>query len=357
MITEQNPVGLKSIDHLEFVTPSLASETATCFNTLGFEKIANNRQNDQVLYQQGQIRFLLRKPNAEQSHPYNYLKNHDEGVSKISFRVDSLEQSLEVAIKRGAVLKKDVEIFEGPQGQIKTASVQGFGDVLNEFVERPDSVFRYGMDKILQDKDYRPLEIRCSRIDHLTNNVPKGQLEHWVEFYKNIYGFRETRYFDIKGMKTGLYSKVVQSHDNNIIIPINEPEVENGKSQIQEFLDRHKGPGVQHIALTTPNILSTVKDLKERGIKFLGVPDTYYEDLPNRPFVLQENIADLKNLRLLCDGDEKGYLLQVFSDSYIGPLFFEYIQRKNHWGFGEGNFKALFDSIERDQVRRGYIKE
>ncbi len=171
-----------------------------------------------------------------------------------------------------------------------------------------------------------------------------------------IYGFRETRYFDIKGMKTGLFSKVVQSHDNNIIIPINEPEVENGKSQIQEFLDRHKGPGVQHIALMTPNILSTVKDLKDRGIKFLDVPDTYYEDIPNRPFDVQETIEDLKNLRLLCDGDEKGYLLQVFSDTYIGPLFFEYIQRKNHWGFGEGNFKALFDSIERDQVRRGYIK-
>ncbi len=357
MITNENPVGLESIDHLEFVTPSLTSETATCFNTLGFEKVASNKPNDQVLYQQGQIRFLLRKPDASQAHQHNYLKNHGEGVSKISFRVANLEQSLEVAIKRGAVLKKDVQITEGQQGNIKTASVQGFGDVLNEFVERPDSVFRYGMDKISHDNDSRPLATRCSRIDHLTNNVPKGQLDHWVDFYKRIYGFRETRYFDIKGMKSGLFSKVVQSHDNNIIIPINEPEVENGKSQIQEFLERHNGPGVQHIALTTPNILSTVKDLKARGIKFLDVPDTYYEDIPNRPFVIQESIADLKNLRLLCDGDEKGYLLQVFSDTYIGPLFFEYIQRKNHWGFGEGNFKALFDSIERDQVKRGYIKE
>ena len=157
-------------------------------------------------------------------------------------------------------------------------------------------------------------------------------------------------------MKTGLFSKVVQSHDNNIIIPINEPEVENGKSQIQEFLDRHKGPGVQHIALMTPNILSTIEDLKNRGVKFLDVPDTYYEDIAHRPFTVEENIDDLKRLRLLCDGDEKGYILQVLSDTYIGPLFFEYIQRKNHWGFGEGNFKALFDSIERDQVKRGYIK-
>jgi 4-hydroxyphenylpyruvate dioxygenase len=356
MITQENPVGLKSIDHLEFVTPQMQSETATCFNNLGFERVLSSKNNDQVLYQQGQIRFLLRVPSANQTHPYNYLKNHHDGVSKISFRVDSLEKSLDAALKRGAVLKKDVEITEGPEGLIKTACVQGFGDVLNEFVERPDSIFRYGLDKIQNDDTYRPLTIRCSRIDHLTNNVPKGQMEHWVEFYKKIYGFRETRYFDIKGMKTGLFSKVVQSHDNNIIIPINEPEVENGKSQIQEFLDRHNGPGVQHIALMTPNILSTVKDLKDRGIKFLDVPDTYYEDIPNRPFEVQENIEDLKKLRLLCDGDEKGYLLQVFSDTYIGPLFFEYIQRKNHWGFGEGNFKALFDSIERDQVRRGYIK-
>lgn len=356
MITELNPVGLESIDHLEFVTENMNSETAKCFNTLGFEKVASNNEFDCVLYQQGQIRFLLRKPNSSQTHPYSYLKNHFDGVSKISFRVSSLEKSLEAALKRGAQLKKDIEISEGPSGLIKTAAVQGFGDVLNEFVERPDSVFRYEMNKIAQDNEYRPLQTRCSRIDHLTNNVPKGQMEHWVEFYKKIYGFRETRYFDIKGMKTGLFSKVVQSHDNNIIIPINEPEVENGKSQIQEFLDRHKGPGVQHIALTTPNILSTVKDLKDRGIKFLDVPDTYYEDIPNRPFVVQESIEDLKKLRLLCDGDEKGYLLQVFSDTYIGPLFFEYIQRKNHWGFGEGNFKALFDSIERDQVRRGYIK-
>ncbi len=356
MITQENPVGLASIDHLEFVTPHLKSETADCFTKLGFERVAVSPKNDQVLYQQGQIRFLLRAPTPDQDHPYMYLKNHFDGVSKISFRVDSLEKSLEAALKRGAVLKKDITISEGPQGIIKTASVQGFGDVLNEFVERPDSLFRYGLDKISHDEEFKPLTTRCSRIDHLTNNVPKGQMEHWVEFYKKIYGFRETRYFDIKGMKTGLFSKVVQSHDNNIIIPINEPEVENGKSQIQEFLDRHKGPGVQHIALMTPNILSTVKDLKDRGIKFLDVPDTYYEDIPNRPFDVQETIEDLKNLRLLCDGDEKGYLLQVFSDTYIGPLFFEYIQRKNHWGFGEGNFKALFDSIERDQVRRGYIK-
>jgi 4-hydroxyphenylpyruvate dioxygenase len=180
-------------------------------------------------------------------------------------------------------------------------------------------------------------------------------MDHWVEFYKRTYGFVETRYFDIKGTKTGLISKVVQLADNSIIIPINEPESEAGKSQIQEFLDIHKGPGVQHIALMTPDIISTVGELKQRDVKFLNVPSSYYEAIPNRPFTITEDLKILEEVNLLVDGDKDGYLLQIFSDTYIGPLFFEYIQRKNHWGFGNGNFQALFDAIERDQMKRGYL--
>jgi len=239
----------------------------------------------------------------------------------------------------------------------KTAAIQGFGDVVNEFVERPAGEFRPGFEPLGNDPLARPLKTRVSRIDHLTNNVPKGQMDHWVEFYKRTYGFVETRYFDIKGSKTGLNSKVVQLADNSIIIPINEPEKEGGKSQIQEFLDTHKGPGVQHIALMTPDIISTVGELRQRNCSFLEVPSTYYEDIPKRPFSVTEDLAVLEELKLLVDGDQEGYLLQIFSQTCIGPLFFEYIQRKNHWGFGNGNFQALFDSIERDQIRRGYIKE
>jgi 4-hydroxyphenylpyruvate dioxygenase len=180
-------------------------------------------------------------------------------------------------------------------------------------------------------------------------------MDHWVDFYKRTYGFVETRYFDIKGTKTGLNSKVVQLLDNSIMIPINEPEREGGKSQIQEFLDVHKGPGVQHIALMTPDIISTVAELRERDVKFLNVPSTYYEAIVNRPFKVTEDLSILEKLNLLVDGDPEGYLLQIFSDTYIGPLFFEYIQRKNHWGFGNGNFQALFDAIERDQMKRGYL--
>jgi 4-hydroxyphenylpyruvate dioxygenase len=349
----QNPAGLKNIDSLEFTVDSKNSPTFKLFHTLGFSQTAESR--DSVLFTQGQVRFLVNFSKDENDHSRKYYKAHGEGVSKISFQVESVEKALERTLKNGAKLVHDLKIEESVNGMTKTAAIQGFGDVLNEFVERPNNEFRPGFKNIEIDVQARPLTTRISRIDHLTNNVPKGQMDHWVEFYKRTYGFLETRYFDIKGTKTGLNSKVVQLADNSIIIPINEPDKEGGKSQIQEFLDVHKGPGVQHIAFMTPDIISTITDLREREIRFLNVPSTYYDAIPNRPFKVTEDLKVLEKLNLLVDGDEQGYLLQIFSDTYIGPLFFEYIQRKNHWGFGNGNFQALFDAIERDQLKRGYI--
>jgi 4-hydroxyphenylpyruvate dioxygenase len=349
----QNPAGLKSIDHLEFTVDSQESPTVKLFSTMGFTQTAQN--NDSRLFTQGQVRFLVKASKDENHLARKYFKAHGEGVSKISFQVESVEKALEVTLKNGAKLVHDLKVEETAAGVTKTASIQGFGDVINEFVERPTDEFRPGYTKLESDSHANPLKTRVSRIDHLTNNVPKGQMDHWVEFYKRTYGFVETRYFDIKGKKTGLNSKVVQLADNSIIIPINEPEVEGGKSQIQEFLDVHKGPGVQHIALMTPDIISTVGELKERDVRFLKVPSTYYEAIPSRPFTVTEDLKTLEKINLLVDGDKDGYLLQIFSETYIGPLFFEYIQRKNHWGFGEGNFQALFDAIERDQMKRGYL--
>lgn len=349
----QNPAGLKNIDHLEFTVDSFNSPTVKLFSTMGFVQTAETA--DSKLFTQGQVRFLVKASQNDNDLARRYYKAHGEGVSKMSFQVDDVEKTLEITLKNGAKLIQDLKVEETAAGITKTASIQGFGDVVNEFVQRPNTEFRPGFKTIEQDPAGRPLKTRVSRIDHLTNNVPKGQMDHWVEFYKRTYGFIETRYFDIKGTKTGLNSKVVQLADNSIIIPINEPEREGGKSQIQEFLDVHKGPGVQHIALMTPDIISTIGELRERDIKFLNVPGTYYEDIPNRPFTVEEDLGVLEKLNLLVDGDKDGYLLQIFSDTYIGPLFFEYIQRKNHWGFGNGNFQALFDSIERDQIRRGYL--
>ena len=348
-----NPAGLKAIDHLEFTVESLSSPTVKLFHEMGFTVTA--LAPDKQLYTQGQVRFLVTADKDPHSHSRRYLEAHGEGVSRISFQVESVDKALEVTLKNGAVLKEDVKSSHSLHGSIKTAAIQGFGDVLNEFVERGAGEFRPGFSPQASDPHARPLQTRVSRIDHLTNNVPKGQMEHWVEFYKRTYGFVETRYFDIKGSKTGLNSKVVQLADNSIIIPINEPEKEGGKSQIQEFLDVHKGPGVQHIALMTPDIISTVGELRTRGLSFLDVPASYYELIPTRPFTVTENLKVLQDLRLLVDGDTEGYLLQIFSQTCIGPLFFEYIQRKNHWGFGNGNFQALFDAIERDQMQRGYL--
>lgn len=349
----QNPAGLRNIDHLEFTVDSMESSTVKLFSTLGFSQTAIGE--DSRLYTQGQVRFLVKASNDKNNHARKYFNHHGEGVSKISFQVDNVEKALDITLKNGAKLVSDFKIVETEAGITKTASIQGFGDVLNEFVERPQNEFRPGFKNITEDSNALPLKTRVSRIDHLTNNVPKGQMDHWVDFYKKTYGFVETRYFDIKGTKTGLNSKVVQLADNSIIIPINEPEKEGGKSQIQEFLDVHKGPGVQHIALMTPDIISTVGELRDRNVRFLNVPSTYYEAIPNRPFKVTEDLKVLEKINLLVDGDSEGYLLQIFSDTYIGPLFFEYIQRKNHWGFGNGNFQALFDAIERDQMKRGYL--
>lgn len=349
----QNPAGLKSIDHLEFTVESFDSPTIKLFGDMGFAQTASGPEAK--LYTQGQVRFLIKAAQDEKALSRRYLKAHGEGVSKISFQVENVERALEITLKNGAKLIGDLKVEESAAGVTKTASIQGFGDVVNEFVERPTNEFRPGFKNLETDPNARPLKTRCSRIDHLTNNVPKGQMDHWVDFYKRTYGFVETRYFDIKGSKTGLNSKVVQLADNSIIIPINEPEKEGGKSQIQEFLDVHKGPGVQHIALMTPDIISTVGELRSRNLKFLDVPETYYELIPQRPFKVTEDLKVLADLKLLVDGDPEGYLLQIFSQTCVGPLFFEYIQRKNHWGFGNGNFQALFDAIERDQMKRGYL--
>jgi 4-hydroxyphenylpyruvate dioxygenase len=347
-----NPAGLKNIDHLEFTVDSLECATSNLFHEMGFQLTAENAESK--LLTQGQVRFLVKAAKNENDHSRRYLKAHGEGVSKISFQVESVEKALEATMKNGAKLITDLKVEQTEAGVTKTAAIQGFGDVLNEFVERPTTQFRPDL-KVVENAQAKTLKTRVSRIDHLTNNVPKGQMEHWVEFYKRTYGFVETRYFDIKGSKTGLNSKVVQLSDNSIIIPINEPEKEGGKSQIQEFLDVHKGSGVQHIALMTPDIISTVAELRSRGLKYLDVPSTYYEAIPQRPFQVTEDLKILEDLRLLVDGDKDGYLLQIFSETCIGPLFFEYIQRKNHWGFGNGNFQALFDAIERDQMKRGYL--
>lgn len=355
-ISSENPLGIIAIDHLEFCTNSLNTPTKEIFYKFGFEKTGQDLTANAELFSQGQVRFVLIATKEESAHSKKYFNAHGEGVSKISFLVESAEHAITEAVKRGATQVCALNTVTSADGIYKSASIQGFGDVLNEFIERPMTHFRPNFTKVENDPNAKPLAQRFARIDHLTNNVPRGDMKKWVIFYTTIFGMKVSRYFDIKGAKTGLESEVVQLPNGSVIIPINEPSSDNSKSQIQEFLDLHKGPGVQHIALTTGNIISSVKDLQDRGINFLKIPSTYYEQVPNRPFKVEEDIAVLEARQVLVDGDESGYLLQNFTETYVGPLFFEIIQRKKHNGFGEGNFQALFDSIELDQMRRGYIK-
>ena len=355
-ISPKNPLGIEAIDHLEFCTDTLSTPTIATLYKFGFEKTYNDQKINSEVYSQGQVRFVI-LAHPDQNHPsVKYFKTHGEGVCKISFLVENAEHAMNEALKRGAELREPLTIIESEHGTYKFGCIQGFGDVLNEFIERPKSFFRPNYQKLESDPLAQPLAQRFSRIDHLTNNVAKGEMRRWVNFYKQIFGMEVTRYFDIKGKKTGLESEVVQLPNGSVIIPINEPAENNSKSQIQEFLDLHKGPGVQHIALMTADIVSSVGDLQERGIKFLDIPATYYENIPNRPFKVTEELSTLEKRQLLVDGDAEGYILQNFTEAYVGPLFFETIQRKNHWGFGEGNFQALFDAIELDQMKRGYLK-
>lgn len=361
---QKNPLGLLGFDSLDFTTDSLMnSPMIHLFETLGMSKVSEEKKTNSVHFQQNRIHFTLSANEDPHSLSRQYFQKHGEGVYQMNFLVKDAQFALKVALERGAEMVEDLKRYSTPAGDFAYASIKGVGDVINQFVQRPMNIPAHEFQKIRHH--FTQLDAPHSKhalsqplltIDHLTNNVPKGKMDYWVEFYQRIFGFEQTRYFDIKGLKTGLLSKVVQLVGTNIIIPINEPEVENGKSQIQEYLDVHKGPGVQHIALTTTNIIKTVMQLKEREMRFLSVPETYYEDIAKRNFSVSEDIHELAKNKILVDGDPKGYLLQIFTDTYVGPSFFEIIQRKNHLGFGEGNFQALFDSIERDQIQRGYLK-
>jgi len=362
------------IDHLDFACDDV-DQSRKLYERMGFNcKQMYNAQNEKkYLMVQGKIRFLL-SSGQEGTSTYDYLKNHGEGVQKISFHCDDPRATAQLAVDRGAELASDYSVEEDYDRNrelrllVKKSAIKGFGSLRFEFFKRSGpgikpfdikATFDVGFYPIedFEDELEEPIQNVESRsllsIDHLTNNVEKGKMQYWCDFYENIFGWEEARYFDIQGNQTGLLSKVMQSPDGAVKIPINEPKED--KSQIQEFLDEHKGPGVQHIALTTANIIQSVSGLRESGFEFLNVLDKYYDELKERLPHIKEDIDDLSKLRILADGDDKSYLLQIFTKNQVGPLFFEYIQRAGHNGFGEGNFQALFEAIERDQQERGVL--
>jgi len=359
---------VNKIDHLE-VAAARIEPLEKLFEIFGFycTQVREDASGVSKLLEQGHVKMLLTQ-GAPGSFAADYVAKHGDGVCRMVFAVNDSRYTYEETIRRGASgVEAPVEArddFFGAKLRTVISSIASFGSVRASFLERHvegtaskklfTKPFLAGFKPSAAASHENPNDVGFKSIDHLTNNVEMGTLDHWAEFYKRTYGFVETRYFDIKASKTGLTSKVMQTPSGSVKIPINQAT--EAKSQIQEFIDMHKGAGVQHIALTTSDIQESVKRLIKNGVKFLEAPPaTYYEAVKTRVPNVKENIDDLQKLKVLVDGDDTGYLLQIFTENQIGPLFFEVIDRKGHKGFGEGNFSALFEAIERDQQRRGVL--
>lgn len=347
-----NPMGTDGFEFVEFTAPEPAQLEAL-FRTMGFAPVARHRSKDVTLYRQGDINFIL---NAEkEGQAAEFARLHGPSINALAFRVEDAARALRHAETEGAKVHRGVV---GPM-ELNIPAVEGIGGSLLYLVDR------YGPRGEIYDVDFVPIDGADPRpqgyglevIDHLTQNVHRGNMDTWAEFYSRLFNFREIRYFDIEGKLTGLRSKAMTSPDGKIRIPINESA--DDKSQIVEYLEHYKGEGVQHIALSTRDIVATVEGMRASGIRFLDTPDTYYEMVDDRLPGHGLDLEPLRKNRILVDGaptEGQGLLLQIFTENVIGPIFFELIERRGNEGFGEGNFKALFESMELDQIRRGVLK-
>jgi 4-hydroxyphenylpyruvate dioxygenase len=352
----------QGFDHVEFVVRDIEVQ-GRVYERMGFEKVGSRtlagRGTKSDLWQQGFVRILLTQPISGSVDGYSgsepnlmFLRDQAEGVTVLALEVEDTKAWYERSVANGARSALAPVTYESPEGSVTRAEVYTPGRVRYAFVQRKGKLFD---EKLVASRLESPSPFGIRVIDHLTNNVSIGEMKKWVEWYDKVFGFVVTRHFEITTGRTGLRSDVVQSSDYKIKVPINEAT--EPESQVQEFVERLKGPGVQHLAFLTTDLISTLRSLRKNEFQFLTVPHTYYEVVPKRVPGVTENLAELEELGILLDGDTNdGYLLQVFSKEILGPFFCEYIQRKGDKGFGNGNFKALFEAIERDQVARGVLK-
>ncbi|GAB4015205.1 MAG: 4-hydroxyphenylpyruvate dioxygenase [Bdellovibrio sp.] len=344
----QNYLGLRGIEFVEFASPD-PDALHRLFLEFGFSRIARHKNKKIDYYKQNDIHFLLNR--EEGSFGDQFTKMHGPSICSMGWRMDDARRAQSIAVERGA--KKGPSDYSNDKGELP--SIYGIGDSLIYFIEDWNDHDRYHkLGFVPLEKPDLAENKGFIAIDHMTNNVYKGEMAKWCDFYKNIFGFSEIRYFDIRGVKTGLTSFALQSPDRSFCIPINEGSEK--KSQINEYLEEYKGPGVQHLAFITHDIVASLEKLKGTSIQTLDIDDEYYAEVFDRVPNVTENHKTLQQLQILVDGDERGYLLQIFTKNIIGPIFVEIIQRKNHFAFGEGNFGALFRSIERDQQKRGYLE-
>jgi len=351
-VAPTNPMGTDGFEFIEYTAPD-PEALGALFESMGFVAVARHRSKRVTLYRQGEVNFIV---NAEpESFAQSFARIHGPSVCAIAFRVRDAAKAYKRAVELGAW---GVQGKVGPM-ELNIPAIKGIGDSLIYLVDR------YGSKGTIYDVDFEPIEgaeqkpqgVGLTYVDHLTHNVHRGRMAEWAEFYERLFNFREIKYFDIEGKLTGLKSKAMTSPCGKIRIPINESS--DDKSQIAEYLAAYHGEGIQHIALGTDDIYGTVEALKRRDVPFQTVPDTYYEQIEGRLPGHGEDVARLQKNRILIDGaptEGGGLLLQIFTNTVIGPIFFEIIQRKGDEGFGEGNFRALFESIELDQIRRGVLK-
>lgn len=350
LMTDDNPMGTDGFEFVEFST-SQPEQLVTLFKQLGFTAIARHRSKDVTLFRQDDINFILNSETDSFAGEFTFM--HGPCVCAMAFRVADTG----LAMKRAIALDAK-PIFNRPSSmELNIPAIEGVGGSLLYLVDRyGDKESIYDVDFIpIAGVDQHPVGEGLLHIDHLTHNVFRGKMDSWYQFYQSLFNFREIRYFDIEGKITGLKSRALTSPCNKIRIPINESA--DDKSQIEEYLKEYNGEGIQYIALSSNDIYASVESLEGRGVSFMTPPpDTYYDMLDERLPGHDEDLSRLKKDAILMDGSPGGRrLLQIFTETVIGPIFFEIIQRKGDEGFGEGNFKALFESMERDQIRRGVL--
>ncbi|WP_284619545.1 4-hydroxyphenylpyruvate dioxygenase [Aquabacterium humicola] len=349
-----NPMGLMGFEFVEFASPT-PNTLEPVLEQLGFSPVARHRSKDVVLYRQGDINFIVnREPHSMAAY---FAAEHGPSACGLAFRVRDSHKAYARALELGA---QPIEIPTGPM-ELRLPAVKGIGGAPLYLIDRfEEGRSIYDIDfEWIPGADRHPVGHGLKIVDHLTHNVYRGRMSYWSAFYEKLFNFREIRYFDIQGEYTGLTSKAMTAPDGRIRIPLNE-ESKKGSGQIEEFLMQFNGEGIQHIALLTDDLIATIDRLALAGVPLMAAPnDVYYEMLDERLPGHGQPIAELKTRGILLDGStaggQKRLLLQIFSQALLGPVFFEFIQRRGDEGFGEGNFKALFESIERDQVRRGVL--
>ncbi len=348
--TAENPMGTDGFEFVEYTAPE-SELLDDLFEKMGFVAVARHRSKRVVLYRQGDVNFIVN--HEPDSFARAFARVHGPSACAFAIRVADAGHAHRRALELGA------ESHEGPVGpmELNIPALRGIGGSLIYLIDRYGDRSIYDVDFVAEDGvPSHPPGAGLTHVDHLTHNVHKGRMNEWAGFYERLFNFQEIRFFDIKGKATGLKSRAMTSPCGKIRIPINEPS--DDKSQIQEYLEAYRGEGIQHIALASSDIYATVETLTKNGIQFMDVPDTYYAAIDERIPGHGEDLERLQKNKILIDGAPdkgQGLLLQIFTNTVIGPIFFEIIQRKGNEGFGEGNFQALFEAIERDQMERGVL--